>query len=322
MKDDTITQKAVKSGEIHASRVLEMRAVSLKKRERALKALTRKSKQESRKVEVSRGIGAPEFIAPSSISKSPTAGILLAEGDSWFDYPLHDILKLLEDDHGYDVESVAHKGDPIEVMAYGDQQLADFTRCIEKVLRRGDKPKAILLSGGGNDIAGEEFGMLLNHKRSAIAGLNDKMVAGVIDERIRIAYITIISSVTEVCKRLTGSPIPILVHGYDYAVPDGRGFMGGWGPFPGPWLEPGFREKGFEDLEERVALVQVLIDRLNTMLADIVKLPNYSHIKYIDLRNTLAHGAAYKKYWANELHPNGDGFAKVTEKFAAALGTL
>lgn len=43
---------------------------------------------------------------------------------------------------------------------------------------------------------------------------------------------------------------------------------------------------------------------------------NCTSLKYIDLRNTLAHGAGYKKVWANELHLNGDGFGKVTDKFA------
>jgi hypothetical protein len=28
-----------------------------------------------------------------------TAGFLDAAGDSWFDYPLHDVLKVLDDDH-------------------------------------------------------------------------------------------------------------------------------------------------------------------------------------------------------------------------------
>ena len=30
----------------------------------------------------------------------------------------------------------------------------------------------------------------------------------------------------------------------------------------------------------------------------------------------------YKKWWGNELHPNGDGFSRVTDKFAAVLGGL
>src|SRR5688500_17382096 len=50
--------------------------------------------------------------------KAARAGVLVAEGDSWFDYPWHDVLRILEDHHGYDVESVAHKGDSIESMAY------------------------------------------------------------------------------------------------------------------------------------------------------------------------------------------------------------
>ena len=117
--------------------------------------------------------------------------MLVAEGDSWFDYPLHDILSMLEDEHGYDVESVAHKGDRVEEMAYADGQLVEFSRRIEKLLRNRKVPKAILLSGGGNDIAGDEFGMLLNHAVSPIPGLNESIVAGVIDQRIRTAYNTI-----------------------------------------------------------------------------------------------------------------------------------
>jgi hypothetical protein len=58
-----------------------------------------------------------------SLGPPVSAGTLLAEGDSWFDYPLHDVLRLLEDDFGYDVESVAHKGDRVEEMAYGVQAI-------------------------------------------------------------------------------------------------------------------------------------------------------------------------------------------------------
>src|ERR671912_2849844 len=55
--------------------------------------------------------------------RSRSAGVLVAEGDSWFNYPFHDILSDLEDLHGYDVESVSHRGDTVEDMAYGGGQL-------------------------------------------------------------------------------------------------------------------------------------------------------------------------------------------------------
>lgn len=322
MPSDKITIATQKSGRSQATRTLEMRAVSLKKREKALKAFAKKVGAKGLKAREDEGAAAQAFAFPSLFGKTETAGILLAEGDSWFDYPMHDVLKLLEDEHGYDVESVAHKGDPIEAMAYGDHQLGDFTRSIEKVLRRGDKPKAILLSGGGNDIAGDEFGMLLNHAGSAIAGLNRNIVKGVIDERIRTAFVFIISAVTCICEQMTGGKIPIIVHGYDYPIPDGRGFLGGWGPLPGPWLEPGFREKGFEEMDKRFAMTKGLIDRFNEMLIGVVSLKGCEHVKYIDLRNTLSHGEDYKAWWGNELHPTGDGFSKVTDKFAKVLGRL
>ena len=239
--------------------------------------------------------------ASASIRDGSGEGILIAEGDSWFDYPFNDILKNLEDIYGYDVESVAHAGDRVEDMAYSAGQLDEFVRRIEKVLRRKDVPRAILLSGGGNDIAGEhEFGMLLNHARSSSSGLNQNVVAGVIDQRLFESYITILTAVTEICMATIKTKTPILVHGYDYAVPDGRGFMGGFWLLPGPWLEPGFRQKGYEQLTKRTPLVRELIDRFNSMLKKIVALPDFSHVRYVDLRGTLSPYADHEDAWAGQ----------------------
>lgn len=43
----------------------------------------------------------------------PSAGILVAEGDLWFDYPGTDTLKQLEDQCGFEVELVAHRGNSV-----------------------------------------------------------------------------------------------------------------------------------------------------------------------------------------------------------------
>ena len=86
---------------------------------------------------------------------SVSAGWLVAEGDSWFNYPWTDILGKLRHEHAYEILSCAHRGDRVEGMAYDDGQLAQFTSNIETVVRQGHLPRAILLSGGGNDIAGD-----------------------------------------------------------------------------------------------------------------------------------------------------------------------
>jgi lysophospholipase L1-like esterase len=255
-----------------------------------------------------------------------TAGQLVALGDSWFDYPFHDVLKELEDGHGFTIQSTAKAGDPIEAMAYHGGQLDNFARSLEKIKAQGATPKAVLLSGGGDDIAGKEFGMLLNSAFSPIGGWAAGVVDYVLGERILLAYQTIVHTVTQLCTQISQvAEIPVLVHGYDYPVPDGRGFLGGWLFLPGPWLEPGFKEKLFSDdqLAQTTAMMQTVIDQFNAMLQGLAADPSLPNLRYIDLRGTLSNNLAnYKDWWANELHPTEKGFAAVAEKFATVLNRL
>jgi len=246
-------------------------------------------------------------------------GVLLAEGDSWFDYRGKDILSRLENEHLYDVKSVAHMGDCVEDMAYSDGQYEEFAARLVKLLGEGKVPRAILLSGGGNDIAGDEFAILLNHAASSLPPLNESIVNGVIDIRLREAYVKILSGLTGVAKTYLGKPLPIVIHGYDHPLPDGRGFLGGWWALPGPWLKPGFERKGYKDFPTNTKLVADLIDRFNTMLASVSAIPAFSHVHYLDLRGTLKQD---KKLWANELHPSDTGFDMVSQKFADLIKKL
>ena len=163
MPADRMTRKALEVGRAEAREVLKLRSAALRSRSRATRAVRARTRARP-------AAAAADAARVRAAGDPATAGVLVAEGDSWFDYPLNDVLRMLEDDHAYDVESVAHKGDRVEEMAYGRGQLEELTRRLEKLLRRGVVPKAILLSGGGNDVAGDEFGMLLNHSRSAIRG--------------------------------------------------------------------------------------------------------------------------------------------------------
>ena len=305
-------RKAIARGKSRAREVLVARAALHAKRAKAVTVVSRTLK---------RGV-VPAISARTLAALGPaaTAGLLIAEGDSWFDYPLHDVLKMLEDEHGFDVESVAHKGDRVEDMAFSPGQLDEFSRRLEKVLRGGVVPRAILLSGGGNDLAGAEFGMLLNHAASPIAGLNDDVVTGVIDKRIKTAYVAIVAAITAICQKYLNRPIPIVTHGYAHPVPDGRGFLGGFLFLPGPWLEPGFREKGFDDLARNTAIMETLLNRFNAMLQSAAA--EFDHVHYVDLRQTLRNDNRYRTYWANELHPTTAGFTMVAEKLASVIAGL
>jgi len=304
-------RRAIAVGRSLAGEVLRFRDQALRRRAAALRHAAPAVEARALSPRLIRAAGGQ----PGAVAR---AGVLVAEGDSWFDYPWHDVLRMLEDQHGYDVESVAHKGDSVESMAYGGQ-LEEFTRLIEKLLRQRILPSAILLSAGGNDVAGDEFRVLINHVRSAHAGLNEQVVRGVIDERVFDAYVTILTGVTTVCRQRAGRPLPIIIHGYGHPVPDGRGVLGGWGPLPGPWLQPGFRDKGFDAPDACLEMAADLIDRFNVMLRRVTALTEFSHVRYVDVRDLLSNRTDYKTWWANELHPTKRGFEAVADRFAAAI---
>lgn len=318
------TEQALRLGRRQAEWIVAKRKESRARRAKvvAAAALPPRSRAKSSGPSAARKKTAKKVVAKSGGAPSGSRGVLVAEGDSWFDYPFYDVLQKLDDEFGWDIENVAHRGDSVESMAYDGGQLDDFVRAIERVARRGNVPHAILMSGGGNDVAGDGFAMLLNHRSSPVYGFNPAVIDGVIQTRIRVAYTTMLSAVTAACQSLLGAPVPILLHGYDYPVPDGRGFLGGWGLLPGPWFEPGFREKGYDNLDERVTIARDLIDRFYTMLAAVVAMPAFAHVQLVDLRNTLSTDLVndrYKAWWGNELHPTQQGFSKVAGLFDARL---
>jgi hypothetical protein len=149
--------------------------------------------------------------------------------------------------------------------------------------------------------------------------VNDDVVRGVIDIRLRNAYTFLVSGLTEIARQYLNRPLPILLHGYDYPVPDGRGFLGGWALLPGPWLQPGLFRKGHAKLDANKAILRTLIDRFNAMLKGVSATAGFGHVKYVDLRGTLSQSASYKDDWANELHPTKSGFRAVAARIAGRI---
>lgn len=245
------------------------------------------------------------------------AGLLIAEGDSWFDYGwAPDILDALRSPaHDFAVESAARAGHLIESMAYDDWQLRGFLRLIEEQARRGKIPRALLLSGGGNDIVHERrFTAWLNHAGSARPGWNAEAVNAFIFGNLRRAYLTWIAAATEFCKRLLKRAVPILIHGYGHPVPDGRRH-----PLSGPWLKPGFDDMGYTDRAVATELARQIIDALNDMQQELAGMAEFPHVLYVDLRPALSSASDYRDYWDNEMHPSERGFRLLAARLARAV---
>lgn len=245
---------------------------------------------------------------------------LLADGDSWFDYPLgQDVLDYLNNYFRHPVTKLAKAGSTLNELVYGPDELfrrdpsqgkTRLTLVVEKL--RQQSFDAFLFSGGGNDIAGPEFFSFLNHAASGLKNPNQEVLDGVVNTTFRKAYEDMIGVLQAEAKRLR-IKLPIFVHGYDYPWPDGRGAVALG--ISGPWFEDTFRKKGYPnqnaaELQTRRAILKLFIDALNKMLDGLQT--KYAGVVYkVNLIGTLPN----EDDWANELHPRNPGFAAVALKF-------
>lgn len=234
---------------------------------------------------------------------------IAAQGDSWFDYPGADVLSVLEERHGYRVASCAHRGETLESMAYDPAQGRKLAR-----LFGDDMPDAVLISGGGNDIAGDELAVILNHASSGLTAINEPVLEGVMT-RLACAFRSLCFGVSGLSRVTYGREIPIVLHGYGYPIPDGRGYMGGASVLPGPWLRPSLVSKGHGAIEDGTRIMRTLIDAFAEMLRAVASSPGLEHVHVLDLRSTLVASGQYRNLWADELHPTPAGFTTVAEAF-------
>jgi len=258
---------------------------------------------------------------------------LVAQGDSWFDYPPSwDLIDWLKS-YGHDIDDLGVAGSTLNDIVYGPvpknwlgvSQSDDTSRRAELINRIQQKqPQAVLLSGGGNDIAGDEFFSFINNALSNLQNPNQEVLDGVNNATFQKAYSDLIDLINAKAQAMKYT-IHIFLHGYDYPWPDGRGVS--IFNLVGPWLHPTFNKKNYlyndndanavEELNIRHNIVAKFIDSFNNMLASLQsKYPGIVH--YVDLRNTLK----TKDEWANELHPKREGFGELAGKINLALHSI
>lgn len=243
---------------------------------------------------------------------------LLADGDSWFDYPLNgpvfgphtDVIAQLP---GVclvppTILNLAHYGyTSTQEMGFARQQM--ISKAITDV--SNGSFDAILMSGGGNDIAGDALCIWLNDASDVdndpAKAVNQARFTDAVN-MVKASYLDLIAIRDDL---LPGAPI--FVHDYDFAQPSGKAasILGVYSM--GPWLKPSLEYCGWTDPIQGAAIIKGVMQQFAAMLDELAAQPENN------LVHVVTQGTTDPSKWPNELHPDPDGFKAVAGKFAAAL---
>lgn len=262
-----------------------------------------------------------EFQLEKARNQDPSLSIdVIAIGDSWFHYVSCCLLTALQNHIGScNIYALGANGARADGMGHYLTQLKDYLKTYWTV-------KVVAVSAGGNDFAGDgdlDIKILKSDCRNIDdiehcyqTDQPDKLFKEVIGH-----YKLIVEAIIETIKG-TNRHITVLVHNYDYPVPDGRFLELLLFKF-GPWLKRPMDkckvrnpDKPHDGLRRKLCID--LIDKFTReleRLADEYKSNQLVSIQIIRSAGTLDdRESQWQKEWANELHPSTRGFKKIAEK--------
>lgn len=235
---------------------------------------------------------------------------ILIVADSWFWYPMHNLAAAIgEQMRDETLVAVGFTG--AEATQWGERYRKDIDFGFRMY---ADSVQALLLSGGGNDIAGmKDFLRIIRDDCSGAQTVEQCFQPGqpaVILSKIMGAY-------TEVILRFRAynQRAPVLMHNYDYAWPTGKGVFG-----PADWLRAPM-EKARVPAALRRPLFKLLINELHKAQQQLANDHRLGPLVALKSAGTLPEtGDVVQQWWANELHPTPRGFNLLAEQvFVPAL---
>lgn len=233
---------------------------------------------------------------------------VLAIGDSWFWYPRNNLAiplhKILNRGQTHVVLVRGHNG--AEATEYETGPIRDqIERDLDKTKGYGKTLRAVFLSGGGNDFAGrDDLVQILLPDCSGSTSPGACLRSGEPKRLFSKVQRALLSVVELVQQKIPGTPV--FVHGYDYACPNGKGFLG-----LGQWLQYPMDQCGVRRTLDQ-PLVDLLIDEFRVSLEQAKA--QSPLLQLVDGRKTLV-----RNDWANELHPTVSGFNRLAKCWISPL---
>jgi len=244
---------------------------------------------------------------PTALTSPPR---VMADGDSWFDYPEilltgGAVIDHLADISGVTILNTAHYGDSVQQMLGVEKR-----QRIEALLKRPGFD-ILLFSGSGNDIVGDQFCLWL--KPNTGGGAASAVDAGRLREILSVVgdgYRDLID-IRDHCA----PDCWIVTHAYDFPQPSDKGVCG-----LGPWLKPSLDYRGWKKAADQFAIAKLVLSEFNDRLVALeaeqkAAGKNFLHIRTQGTLNP-------RTDWANEIHPNNPGFTKIAKVFSTALNGI
>ncbi|HXN44880.1 MAG TPA: SGNH/GDSL hydrolase family protein [Xanthobacteraceae bacterium] len=261
----------------------------------------RRKRIEEHQQAVARLAAAPEALAATTARPLN----IFAEGDSWFDYPFEpDVIDVVQAGGAPPplILNLAHHGDAAAEML----GVAKRRRIIDNLQNPANGTfDALLFSGGGNDIAGDQFCLWIVQNTGGIDptyGFDRQRLADILGV-VEAAYVDLVQIRDQYAPHCA-----IFVHAYDFAQPTGQGVCG-----LGPWLKPSLDLRGWTKFPEAAQIVKEVLQAVDKLLTRFEQ--QHTNVVYVRTQGTLSAGSD----WANELHPTGQGFGKIGAVFLKAL---
>lgn len=264
----------------------------------------------------------PKIRFIEKVKQFPRRKRALTVGDSWFQYPLRSYGDLQSKIAAhfrtkivfYDDSSPGRDADqlPAEVLP----RLNRFASHMNDV--EGKPFELILLSLGGNDVIGKDFGRHLKKKSvpsvGATTGWTSPPPQPVLDhvrldelrntlDVVKTAYLGILE-----LRRKHAPDARVICHTYADVTPSKKPYQF-IGYESGPWMWTPMRAVGLTDTAQQRIVSRWLLEQFAGVLKGIAR--NRSFMTVLDTRHKLPD---YDGWWDNEIHPLGKGYQKLVDE--------